>query len=36
MQNRSVFDSIDSYKSVVDLSFYRGGGLDPLHDRIPS
>jgi hypothetical protein len=23
-------------KSAVDLSFYRGGGLDPLHDRIPS
>jgi hypothetical protein len=32
-----VFDSIDDdYKSVVDLSFYRGGGLDPLHDWIPS
>jgi hypothetical protein len=23
-------------KSAVDLSFYRGGGLDPLHDQIPS
>jgi hypothetical protein len=32
-----VFDSIDDdYKSVVYLSFYRGGGLDPLHDWIPS
>jgi hypothetical protein len=26
-----VFDSIDDdYKSAVDLSIYRGGGLDPL------
>jgi hypothetical protein len=25
-----VFDSIDDYKSVVYLSIYRGGGLDPL------
>jgi hypothetical protein len=34
MRNRSCIDSIDDYKSAVDLSFYRGGGLDPLHDRI--
>jgi hypothetical protein len=30
MQNRSVIDSIDNYKSDVYLSIYRGGGLDPL------
>jgi hypothetical protein len=30
MRNRSVIDSIDNYKSVVYLSIYRGGGLDPL------
>jgi hypothetical protein len=30
MQNRSVVDSIDHYKSTVYLSIYRGGGLDPL------
>jgi hypothetical protein len=30
MRNRSVFDSIDDHKSVVYLSIYRGGGLDPL------
>jgi hypothetical protein len=30
MRNRSVIDSIDDYKSVVYLSIYRGGGLDPL------
>jgi hypothetical protein len=26
MRNRSVFDSIDDYKSAVYLSIYRGGG----------
>jgi hypothetical protein len=26
MRNRSCIDSIDDYKSAVDLSFYRGGG----------
>jgi hypothetical protein len=30
MRDKSVFDSITSYKSVVYLSIYRGGGLDPL------
>jgi hypothetical protein len=30
MRNRSCIDSIDDYKSSVDLSIYRGGGLDPL------
>jgi hypothetical protein len=30
MRNRSSIDSIDDYKSVVYLSIYRGGGLDPL------
>jgi hypothetical protein len=31
MRNRSCIDSIDDdYKSVVHLSIYRGGGLDPL------
>jgi hypothetical protein len=30
MRNKSVFDSIDDYKSAVYLSIYRGGGLDPL------
>jgi hypothetical protein len=30
MRNRSIIDSIDHYKSVVYLSIYRGGGLDPL------
>jgi hypothetical protein len=30
MQNISVIDSIDDYKSVVYLSAYRGRGLDPL------
>jgi hypothetical protein len=30
MRNRSVIDSIDDYKSVVYLSIYKGGGLDPL------
>ena len=31
MRNRSCIDSIDDdYKSAVDLSIYRGGGLDPL------
>jgi hypothetical protein len=30
MRNRSCIDSIDSYKSAVYLSIYRGGGLDPL------
>jgi hypothetical protein len=30
MRNRSCIDSIDDYKSVVYLSIYRGGGLDPL------
>jgi hypothetical protein len=30
MWNRSCIDSIDDYKSVVYLSIYRGGGLDPL------
>jgi hypothetical protein len=23
---------VDDYKSAVDLSIYRGGGLDPLHN----
>jgi hypothetical protein len=33
MRNRSCIDSIDDdYKSAVDLSIYRGGGLDPLHN----
>ena len=32
---QSCIDSIVDYKSVVDLSLYRGGGLDPLHDWIP-
>jgi hypothetical protein len=27
-----IEDSIDDYKSAVDLSIYRGGGLDPLHN----
>jgi hypothetical protein len=31
MRNRSI-DSIVDHKSVVDLSIYRGGGLDPLHN----
>jgi hypothetical protein len=30
MRNRSCIDLIDYYKSVVYLSIYRGGGLDPL------
>jgi hypothetical protein len=31
MRNRSCIDSIDDhYKSAVDLSIYRGGGLEPL------
>jgi hypothetical protein len=30
MRNRNVIDLIDHYKSVVYLSIYRGGGLDPL------
>jgi hypothetical protein len=30
MRDKSVFDSIDPYKSVVYLFIYRGGGLDPL------
>jgi hypothetical protein len=30
MRNRSVFDSIDNYKSAEYLSIYRGWGLDPL------
>jgi hypothetical protein len=30
MRNRSCIDSIVDYKSVVYLSIYRGGGLDPL------
>jgi hypothetical protein len=30
MRDKSVFDSIDPYKSTVYLSIYRGGGLDPL------
>ena len=30
MQNRSVLDSIDDYKSAIYLSIYRGEGLDPL------
>jgi hypothetical protein len=30
MRDRSVIDSIDHYKSVVYISIYRGGGLDPL------
>ena len=30
MQDRSIIDSIDDYKSAVYLSIYRGGGLDPL------
>jgi hypothetical protein len=30
-----VFDSIvDDYKSAVDLSIYRGGGLDPLPSEL--
>jgi hypothetical protein len=33
MRNRSCIDSIDDDKSAVDLSIYRGGGLDPLHKR---
>jgi hypothetical protein len=28
MQNRSIIDSIDDYKSVVYLSIYRDRGLD--------
>jgi hypothetical protein len=31
-----IEDLIDTYKSVVYLSIYRGGGLDPLHNWIPS
>jgi hypothetical protein len=35
MRNRSVVDSIvDDYKLVVDLSIYRGGGLDPLPTKL--
>jgi hypothetical protein len=35
MRNRSVVDSIDDdYKSAVDLSIYRGGGLDPLPPKL--
>jgi hypothetical protein len=35
MRNRSCIDSIvDYYKSVVDLSIYRGGGLDPLPSKL--
>jgi hypothetical protein len=30
MRDKSVFDSINDYKSTVYLSIYRGGGLDPL------
>jgi hypothetical protein len=30
MLDKSIIDSIDDYKSVVYLSIYRGGGLDPL------
>jgi hypothetical protein len=26
MQDRSIIDSIDDYKSVIYLSIYRGGG----------
>jgi hypothetical protein len=36
MRNISCIDSIVDYKSAVDLSLYRGGGLDPLHDWILS
>jgi hypothetical protein len=35
MRNRSCIDSIvDDYKSAVDLSIYRGGGLDPLPSEL--
>jgi hypothetical protein len=34
MRNRSCIDSIDDYKSAVDLSIYRGGGLDPLPSKL--
>jgi hypothetical protein len=30
MRDISFVDSIDCYKSVIYLSIYRGGGLDPL------
>jgi hypothetical protein len=36
MQDRSIIDSIDNYKSAVYLSIYRGGGLDPLQTNLPS
>jgi hypothetical protein len=33
--NRSCIDSmVDDYKSAVDLSIYRGGGLDPLPTKL--
>jgi hypothetical protein len=35
MRDRSIIDSIDSYKSAVYLSIYRGG-LDPLQTNFPS
>jgi hypothetical protein len=35
MRNRSCIDSIDDdYKSAVDLSIHRGGGLDPLPPKL--
>jgi hypothetical protein len=34
MRNRSCIDSIVDHKSVVDLSIYRGGGLDPLPSKL--
>jgi hypothetical protein len=34
MQIEVVLIRLINYKSAVDLSLYRGGGLDPLHDWI--
>jgi hypothetical protein len=36
MQDKSVIDSIDYYKSTVYLSLFIEGGLDPLQTNLPS
>jgi hypothetical protein len=36
MRDKSVIDSIDDYKSIVYISIYRGGGLNPLQTNLLS
>jgi hypothetical protein len=36
MRDKSVIESIDDSKSVVYLSIYRGGALDPLQTNFSS